>query len=609
MAPASVSGRSRHGTRSSRLVRSSTRAKATKTAEDESVAKKPDVEELRQKRAAYYSAPATERRRVTSILGVRPSTRTKPSTVAKPTSSEQKKRRKHRSSSDRQGSSSRSGRRDGDDYVYAAPQIPQGQSSSRRSSDVRRRSKHSTSASTREIPTIVEDELTPDDSISQVGLHPTPQRTKLNTSRSSLQRSPTSAKLATISENAAEPKSPTKSPRRHERQSSIFGSLLRRSSSTAVPPRPSRLVECLTCGSDDVPSTRTAKLSCSHRMCHDCLKRVFEMSVTDPAHMPPRCCTKEHIPLKHVDHLFDLKFKVLWNRKYQEYHTKNRIYCPTPKCGEWIKPSHIITKGGRRYAQCPRCATKVCTLCNAKLHKSSDCPQDPEIAKLVAQAKEKGWQTCYSCHAMVELKEGCNHMTCRCLAEFCMICGSKWKSCDCPWFNYRDLPDPDRLTNMRVPEEIRVVYRRVMDAAGIPVQAAPAAAMQARRQPTYNDELDQRRRQERLDADLARRLQLGLILNPEDEQPRDRHREANVAAWGLDNNEAGINDNFVSNAANVVMSAFGDASMGRRGDRESGRRRRARQSTQAAADDSGLVPNFLGDESVLGIGPSVRRTP
>lgn len=196
-------------------------------------------------------------------------------------------------------------------------------------------------------------------------------------------------------------------------------------------------------------------------------------------------------------------------------------------------------------------------------------------------------------------------MTCRCLAEFCMICGSKWKSCDCPWFHYRDLPDLDRLTNMRVPDEVSVVFRRVMDAAGIPVQAPPAAPTQARRQPTYDEELDQRRRQERLDADLARRMQLGLILNPEDE-PRDRHREAHIAAWGLENNEAGINDNFVSNAANVVMSAFGDAPMGRRGDRESGRRSRARQVTQTGADE-GLVPNFLGDESVLGVGPSVRR--
>jgi hypothetical protein len=29
----------------------------------------------------------------------------------------------------------------------------------------------------------------------------------------------------------------------------------------------------------------------------------------------------------------------------------------------------------------------------------------------VEMAKEKGWQRCYSCKAVVELKEGCNHMT------------------------------------------------------------------------------------------------------------------------------------------------------------------------------------------------------
>jgi hypothetical protein len=26
-------------------------------------------------------------------------------------------------------------------------------------------------------------------------------------------------------------------------------------------------------------------------------------------------------------------------------------------------------------------------------------------------AKKAGWQRCYSCRTMIELKEGCNHMT------------------------------------------------------------------------------------------------------------------------------------------------------------------------------------------------------
>ncbi|KAF2211055.1 hypothetical protein CERZMDRAFT_68932 [Cercospora zeae-maydis SCOH1-5] len=464
-------------------------------------------------------------------------------------------------------------------------------------------------------PGISDEELTPGDSISQVGSNPPARPARTSSAPSLLPRGSTSsAKLKVISEHPEKPSSSARpTPRRERRQSSILGGLLQRTSKKQPPRASPRLVECLTCGSDDVRSTQTAKLSCGHRMCHDCLKRVFEMSVKDPQHMPPRCCTKDHIPLKHVDMLFDLKFKVLWNKKYQEYHTRNRVYCPAPKCGEWIKPSHFHVTKGRKYGLCPKCNTKVCTSCSAKMHKSADCPKDPEIAKLVKQGKEEGWQSCYNCRAMIELKEGCNHMTCRCTAEFCMICGSKWKTCECPWFNAQVLPDADRLNDMRVPEEIQVIYRRVMNAAGIPMAADQQRGHVAeyRRQRTYNEEIEHRRRQERLDAELARRMQLGLLLDVEvvdEEGPRDRHRAAHDAAWGLNNNDNGhfMNDNYVANAANVVMSTFGDVAMGRRGDRESGRRRRARQSARQAADHAGLVPDFLGDESVLGVGPSRR---
>jgi len=248
------------------------------------------------------------------------------------------------------------------------------------------------------------------------------------------------------------------------------------------------------------------------------------------------------------------------------------------------------------------------------MHKSRECPKDPEIAKLIEQAKERGWQRCFNCNSMVELKEGCNHMTCRCLAEFCMVCSGRWKTCDCPWFNYSNLPGPDALIDMRVPEPIQVIYRRVFDATG-PGQTVrraqverPPDEMQPAN-PTYQDEMQQRRTQERLDADLARRLQLASLMDPADEPPVQRRVQTET--WGL-GNAAGhfMNDNFVQNAADVVMNAFGDANMGRRGERVSGRRRRARQ-TEQNAGDGGLMPNFLGDQSVLGVGPSkmARRAP
>ena len=217
-------------------------------------------------------------------------------------------------------------------------------------------------------------------------------------------------------------------------------------------PRPTRTVSCLTCGTD-IPVIKSAKLSCGHHMCNFCLKRIFTMSVTDPAHMPPQCCTDRHIPLKHVDKLFDNKFKSLWNHKFEEYKSKNRIYCPSRKCSAWIKPRYITIKKGRKVGRCERCNTRVCGICSQKMHTTRDCPKDPETEKLVQVAKDKGWQRCYACSEMIELKEGCNQMTCRCTAKFCMVCGLKWGSCDCPSFNYEAV-DAHRDDPMRQLQEL-----------------------------------------------------------------------------------------------------------------------------------------------------------
>ncbi|KAF3385773.1 hypothetical protein DPV78_012698 [Talaromyces pinophilus] len=169
--------------------------------------------------------------------------------------------------------------------------------------------------------------------------------------------------------------------------------------------------------------------------------------MTDPQqHMPPRCCTQDHIPSKYVELLFDRDFRIKWASKYKEYTTKDRYYCPSQRYGQWIKPSNVIKdhNGKPKYGRCSRCRTKVCCLCRGRWHGSrGECPKDENVQKLEAIAKENGWQRCYNCSSIVELKDGCNHMTCRCKAEFCMRCAKKWKTCDCPWFNHNTVPDYD----------------------------------------------------------------------------------------------------------------------------------------------------------------------
>ncbi|KAJ9632406.1 hypothetical protein H2203_000811 [Taxawa tesnikishii (nom. ined.)] len=613
---------------------------------------KPDVEHLRHARAAYFSRPVEDRIKEarTAAKAERPKESRKRSVAADGRPKEAKSRHKDAAQRDKSKRTSRHrARPSSEELVYGTRQETSGTRTSESKTitatrlehgdDAARLARRETRRKTRSVHTdSLEDEraslgsskckTTSGAPESGAKERPSVPRVSRTTSmrdagpaqvRPSLKRSnttshakaPTSQPLpdATAPPEDAATSPSKKDPRRH---SSLLGSLFRHNSTPALPPR---MVDCLTCGADDVPIIRSAKLACGHRMCHSCLKRIFTMSVTDPAHMPPKCCTSQHIPLKHVEHLFSLKFKVLWNKKYQEYTTKNRLYCPARGCGEWIKPSNIHSDQGRKYGKCTKCRTKVCALCNGKWHgRQQECPKDEETAKFVEVAKEEGWQKCYNCKAMVELKEGCNHMTCRCTAEFCMLCGAQWKTCDCPWFNYQPVPEGDRLQHMRIPEPINIIRRHIF---GDPQQEQEGPAQPARRRPapnprdparTYQEEVDARRAQERADEALARRLQLANFDDGSDAERAAAPRNGFQDIFGVGN--AGphhMNDDFrfVQNGLNVVMAAFEDAAFGRRGERSAGRRRRAdNDRANEVMANAGLAPNAFGDESVLGVAPA-----
>ncbi|ETS83283.1 hypothetical protein PFICI_05159 [Pestalotiopsis fici W106-1] len=265
--------------------------------------------------------------------------------------------------------------------------------------------------------------------------------------------------------------------------------------------KPTRTVECVACMDEDTPRSKAAKLKCKHYMCHSCMKRVFKVSIKDPQHMPPKCCTEDPIPIKHVDALFENSFKKTWNKKFAEYSTRNRIYCPSSKCGAWIKPERIHKlRDGRKRATCGSCKTEVCCACNGRWHKGKDCPRDEATNEILKQAKENGWKRCYSCLEMIELKEGCNHMTCRCGAEFCMICGLQWKTCECPWFNY-ETAEQDHLDYMDMP------MTSSSERDGSMTRGSRQRGSRHRVPQTYETEMSLRRRQEQQDEDFARRLQ------------------------------------------------------------------------------------------------------
>lgn len=124
-------------------------------------------------------------------------------------------------------------------------------------------------------------------------------------------------------------------------------------------------------------------------------------------------------------------------------------------------------------------------------------------------------------------------MLCRCLAEFCMCCGAKWKSCDCPWFNY------DQTVN-------------VQDLGGDPVR--------------YQQELDRRREQMRRDEEMARQM-AGLGVQDHTQRPgRIRGGAGDPAEIEIGNMDGRqLDANFLQQAREALAANYQNAEVAARG--------------------------------------------
>lgn len=78
-------------------------------------------------------------------------------------------------------------------------------------------------------------------------------------------------------------------------------------------------------------------------------------------------------------------------------------------------------------------------MCRGPAHDGQDCPLDRDMNLTNQLAEEEGWKRCYNCQALVEHREACQHMTCRCGTQFCYVCGLRWRSCSCTMQQLYDL--------------------------------------------------------------------------------------------------------------------------------------------------------------------------
>ncbi|KAL5458815.1 hypothetical protein PMIN06_003134 [Paraphaeosphaeria minitans] len=180
----------------------------------------------------------------------------------------------------------------------------------------------------------------------------------------------------------------------------------------------------------------TIHLPCNDRYCVDCLKELFTQATRDETLLPLRC-HKQPIPLQLIARHLSADELAAYERANVEVSTADRTYCSNLECGIFILPEQI--EPGTHRAVCDRCDTATCGMCKNSYHHDLDCPDDPALRETRRIAAESGWKSCYHCGRIVSLRTGCNHITCVCKAQFCYVCGEKWKTCRC------DVADINRI--------------------------------------------------------------------------------------------------------------------------------------------------------------------
>lgn len=185
---------------------------------------------------------------------------------------------------------------------------------------------------------------------------------------------------------------------------------------------------CISC--DDKNDANLFAAPCKHGYCDECLASYVKSALEPDGNFPPRC---RNLPITLQSARPHLHYDLVksYEERYAEINAACSLLFARPGCCVVIPQEKIVEGLGH----CTACNNYTCTRCRLQKHRDKLCPTDAEQEDLLKLAKEKGWCRCYRCNNMIELNFGCNHMTCICKAEFCYVCGTIWKNCNCPRFH------------------------------------------------------------------------------------------------------------------------------------------------------------------------------
>ena len=196
--------------------------------------------------------------------------------------------------------------------------------------------------------------------------------------------------------------------------------------------------ECPVCLDDFAPSQLT-DAGCGHRICLTCWRDYMSDAVKTEGR---NVATTSHCPMSECQHRLD---EVHWRSlaapdvyaKYEQFLVRSFIalssdfvWCPKDGCDRAI---HYA--GERSDILCPGCAYFFCRLCEQPAHAPCTCREasqwrtDKNSLQNAATRRllMRDYKRCPGCSVYLQRTEGCNHMTCKCGAQWCYMCKGDWK--------------------------------------------------------------------------------------------------------------------------------------------------------------------------------------
>lgn len=189
---------------------------------------------------------------------------------------------------------------------------------------------------------------------------------------------------------------------------------------------------CVICLEDTDVSQIFAVDGCLHRYCFSCMRQHVEVKLLHG--MVPRCphegC-KTDLSVSSCSKFLQPKLIEMMTQRLKEASipVTEKIYCPYPTCSALMSKTEAsecsttsvlgVARSGAR--KCIKCHRLFCINCKVPWHSSLTCvaykklhPDPPaEDVKLKSLASRNLWRQCIKCNHMIELSEGCYHMTCR----------------------------------------------------------------------------------------------------------------------------------------------------------------------------------------------------